>query len=63
MQIGSLEFQHGTIAAPGETVAATVHFLANPDLTKKIHVGTEWRIQEGMRLVAIAKIDELMGEK
>ena len=62
MQIGKVDFEQRTEVYPGETAAAIVTFLANPDLAAQIQVGRQWRVQEGLRLVANAKVTEVLRE-
>lgn len=60
MYIGAMEFQPRLAVYPGDSVESIVSFLLTQDFVAKIQVGTEWRIQEGKRLVAIAKVDAVM---
>jgi hypothetical protein len=62
MQIGKVDFEQKTEVYPGETVGAIVTFLGNPELAAQIHAGREWRVQEGLKLVANAKITEVLRE-
>ena len=59
MQIGKIDFDRDEVR-PGETVSAVVTFLENAQLASQISVGREWRIQEGLKLVATARITELL---
>lgn len=63
MHIGQVVFQKKTLVSPGETVSATVHFLSHPDLIQRLHVGTEWRIQEAKQLMALATVEELLAQE
>jgi translation elongation factor EF-Tu-like GTPase len=62
MQIGKVEFEGRQEVFPGETATALVTFLGNPDLAAQVHIGREWRLQEGLRLVANAKVTEVFRE-
>ncbi|MEW6688556.1 MAG: hypothetical protein AB1452_05620 [Pseudomonadota bacterium] len=62
MQIGKVDFEGKSEVHPGESANAIVTFLANPDLLAKLQVGREWRVQEGLRLVAKAKVTEVLRE-
>ena len=62
MQVGVLEFENGAQVVPGASTIAKVSFVANSELTGKMQVGREWRIQEGKRLVALARIEEVLNE-
>lgn len=58
--IGSIETDDTKLVHPGTTVSVKVHFLNLPGLRELIHVGREWRIQEGQYLVATGVIDDVL---
>jgi len=62
MQIGNVEFEDKEQVFPGETATAIVTFLGNPELEAQVRAGREWRMQEGLKLVAHAKITEVLRE-
>ena len=62
MQIGKVDFEDKGEVHPGESANAIVTFLYNADLTAELQVGREWRVQEGLRLVARAKVTEVLRE-
>lgn len=56
--IGQIEIPRGDELHPGKTYKLPVTFINGPGLEKMLTVGREWRIQEGAKLVAIAKVVE-----
>lgn len=54
--IGQVEIPEGSKLYPGETYTLPITFINGPGLSELLSVGREWRIQEGPRLVARAKI-------
>jgi len=57
--IGQIELPEGEEVFPGETRELVVKFLSGRGLRELLHVGREWRIQEGAKLVAIARVLEV----
>jgi hypothetical protein len=58
--IGQIEFGSEAIN-PGETREVLVRFLDGPGLKENLQSGRTWRIQEGPKLIAMAKVVELVG--
>lgn len=56
--VGQIEFAPGDEVAPGESRQVAIRFLSGPGLAALLSVGREWRIQEGNRLVARARLIE-----
>lgn len=54
--IGQIEFAPGDEVEPGEARRVHIRFLSGPGLDELLAVGREWRIQEGAKLVARAKV-------
>jgi hypothetical protein len=54
--IGQIDFDKDKIILPGETEIVTVCFLSHPDLDKYLHVGRQWFIHEGNKLLGQAEI-------
>ena len=54
--IGQLELKENEQFFPGETKEITIKFLKDRDLMENLTVGNSWRIQEGSRLIGIAKV-------
>jgi len=48
--------------SPGESREVLIQFNADPDLVAEMIPGRTWRIQEGSKLVAMAKAIEIMSE-
>jgi len=59
--IGQLEIASGDEIVPGETRRVPIRFLSGPGLRQMLTLGREWRIQEGDRLVAVARVVEVIG--
>jgi hypothetical protein len=45
--IGQIELPEGEWLYPGETRDLLIAFLKSRDLTERLAVGTQWRLQEG----------------
>jgi len=56
MTVGAIELPEGVKVYPGEAVVAPIALLWWPGLASQIHVGREWRIQEGAHLVGFGRI-------
>lgn len=54
--VGQLEFAPDVVVWPGDTRRVTIRFLSGSGLDALLSVGREWRIQEGPRLVARARV-------
>jgi len=54
--IGQVEIPDAEELHPGETRDLIVQFLPVVGLAQKLVVGTNWRIQEGGKLVALAEV-------
>lgn len=54
--IGQVEIPEDNKLYPGETYILPITFINGPGLSELLSVGRKWRIQEGPRLVARAKI-------
>jgi translation elongation factor EF-Tu-like GTPase len=59
--IGQVEFGSDALN-PGETREVFVEFLDGPGLRENLQSGRTWRIQEGAKLIAAAKVVEVVGE-
>ena len=60
--IGQVEFdQPGTIEI-GQTRDVLVRFMDGPGLKEQLLPGRSWRVQEGLTLVATARVIEVLGE-
>jgi len=60
--IGQVELPEGLELLPGNTHDLYITFLNGPDLSKHLHAGRCWRIQEGAHLVATAEVLAVLGE-
>ena len=60
--IGQVELPSGLELLPGDTQDLYITFLNGPDLSKHLHTGRCWRIQEGAHLVATAEVLAVLGE-
>ena len=56
--IGQIEFDPDDEVVPGESRTVRIRFLSGSGLDALLSVGREWRIQEGPKLVARAKLIE-----
>ncbi len=61
--IGQLAFAPGDDVAPGECRKVLIRFLSGPGLDLLLTPGREWRIQEGSRLVARARVVERLAKR
>ena len=59
--IGQIEFALGDEIAPGESRRVSIRFLNGAGLKELLVPGREWRIQEGTKLVALARVVEVPG--
>ena len=57
--IGQVEVAPGDEIAPGESRRVPIRFLGGVGLRDLLVQGREWRVQEGCRLVAIARVVEV----
>jgi len=60
MFIGKIGLNEGELLFPGQTRDLVVTFLNVEGLAEKLKVGTEWRLQEGIRLVGTARIKRVI---
>lgn len=60
--IGQIELLPGDEIALGESRRVSIHFLSGAGLKELLTPGREWRIQEGTKLVAFARVLEVSGE-
>ena len=59
--IGQIEFAAGDEVSPGESRRVSIRFLSGAGLKELLVPGREWRIQEGIKLVALARVVEVLG--
>jgi elongation factor Tu len=57
--IGQVEVAAGDEIAPGESRRVPIRFLSGRGLRELLFQGREWRVQEGSKLVAIARLVEV----
>ena len=60
MFIGQLELEEGEFLYPGQTKILVVTFLDVRGLRENLGIGTEWRIQEGTRLVGFGVVKRVL---
>ncbi|MEZ0243522.1 MAG: hypothetical protein ACAH11_09120 [Sphingomonas sp.] len=60
MCLGFINIPAGPPVMPGATIQADFDIIASSQMAPNIRVGTEWRIQEGSRLVAMGKVLKLV---
>lgn len=60
MTVGVIKLPKGVKVNPGEAVVAPIAFWWWPGLAGQIHVGREWRIQEGPHLVGFGRVVEVL---
>jgi hypothetical protein len=60
MTIGFIEVPEGTELRPGQSIELPITLWWWPGLEGQIYAGREWRIQEGLHLVGIGKIIEVL---
>ncbi|HWD49931.1 MAG TPA: hypothetical protein VG309_08375 [Rhizomicrobium sp.] len=60
MTIGFMEFPEGVELRPGESIEVPISFWNWPGIENEIYPGREWRIQEGLKLVGIGTIVEVV---
>ncbi|WP_139139345.1 hypothetical protein [Sphingobium phenoxybenzoativorans] len=56
MCMGFIELAEGERVAPGDTIQKTITLWVSPAVASEIRKGREWRIQEGLKLVATGTI-------
>lgn len=60
MTIGSIDFPQDAELEPGESMELPITFWRWPGLEEQLYPGREWRIQEGLRLVGVGKVIEIL---
>ena len=60
MAEGFIELPDGFELRPGETVDVSIAFWWSAKLEGQIYPGREWRIQEGLTLVGMGKVVEVL---
>ncbi len=60
MSVGSIDLPDGSELHPGQSTQVAITFLGWPGLRAQIYPGREWRIQEGLHLVGIGKVIEIL---
>jgi elongation factor Tu len=60
--VGAVTWPDDAVVRPGESREVVVEFINARGLAEQLAVGRSWRIQEGSRLVATAKVLEIMRE-
>jgi len=60
MTVGSIELPQGIDLHPGQSIELPITFWWWPGLEGQIYPGREWRIQEGLHLVGIGKVIEVL---
>lgn len=60
MFIGQVELEEGEFLYPGQTKNLVVTFLNVRGLREHLAIGTEWRIQEGLRLVGFGVVKRVL---
>jgi elongation factor Tu len=56
MCVGFIALSTGEVIRPGDTVTKEIRLLTGGDLLPEIHEGRQWRIQEGLKLVALGTV-------
>ena len=59
MCMGELRMPEDHITYPGDTVECVVRLILHPDIAETMQAGRKWRIQEGSKLVANARVIEV----
>lgn len=57
---GQIHLDANDEISPGESREVTIQFNAEPALLRELQPGRTWRIQEGSRLVATARVIEIL---
>lgn len=60
MAIGVIDLPDGSELHPGQSMEVTITFLGWAGLRTQVYPGREWRIQEGLRLVGIGRVIEVL---
>jgi translation elongation factor EF-Tu-like GTPase len=60
MTIGFIDLPNGQELHPGESIELPIRFWNWPGLEGQIYPGREWRIQEGVKLVGIGTVLEVL---
>ena len=60
MTIGHIDLPEGVELHPGESMELTVRFVNWPGLGREFYPGREWRIQQGLRLIAFGTMIEVL---
>lgn len=57
--IGQVEVMPGDEIAPGQSRRVSIRFISGAGLRELLTQGREWRVQEGSKLVATARVVEV----
>ena len=60
MTVGFIDLPNGMDLHPGESVELPITFWNWPGLEGQIYPGREWRIQEGVKLVGVGAVIEVL---
>lgn len=60
MTAGAIDLPDGCELHPGQSMEATITFLGWTGLADQVYQGREWRIQEGVRLIGIGRVIEVL---
>ena len=60
--LGQIETLGGEDIAPGCEGTIKVRFVFRPELRELLRPGREWRLQEALRLVGVAKVIEVLDD-
>jgi elongation factor Tu len=58
--IGQIEIAAGDEITPDESRRVSIRFISGPGLSELLVPGREWRIQEALKLVALARVVEVV---
>lgn len=62
MAVGFIELPDGRDWQPGESLELPITFLRWPRLDAHIHVGCEWAIQEGPKMVGTGRVLQVLSD-
>lgn len=60
MAIAAIDLPDGCELHPGQSIEVAITFWGWPRLQGELYPGREWRIQEGLRLVGIGRVIEVL---
>jgi len=60
MFVGQVELHENEFLHPGESRDLLVRFLNVRGLAEKLFVGSQWRLQEGLRLVGTGRVKRIV---